>query len=332
MVQAKPAGTVRLGAVVARNPVQFQKGLSLGGFLARYGSEELCHAALVALRWPDGFACPRCGAREHAVLGRRRLFQCSACRHQTSVKAGTVFAASKLPLAKWFLAIYLLTQSKNDVAALELMRQLGVRYDTAWLVKQKLMAAMLERNRQRPLAGEVQIDDAYLGGEKKWCEGGKRGRGSPNKIPFLAAVATREGRPVAVHLRRVDGFTKEQLGRYARASLAPGARVVSDGLHCFAALAEAGFAHTVIKTGGGPRRPTEPAFAWVNTVLGNVKAAITGTCRALGARHTARYLAAYEYRFNRRADLRGMVPRLAYVALRLPPTPYRTIVPAEADG
>jgi transposase-like protein len=172
---------------VARNPVQFQRGLSLGAFLAAYGTEEQCHAALVALRWPDGFVCPRCGGRRHGVIGPRRLFQCSACRHQASVKAGTVFAASKLELTKWFLAIYLMTQSKNDVAALELMRQLGVRYDTAWLVKQKLMAAMLERNRQRPLAGEVQIDDAYLGGELKWAEGGRRGRGSPNKLPFVAA-------------------------------------------------------------------------------------------------------------------------------------------------
>ena len=317
---------------MARNPVQFQQGLSLGAFLAAYGTEEQCHAALVALRWPDGFVCPRCGGRRHGVIGPRRLFQCSACRHQASVKAGTVFAASKLELTKWFLAIYLMTQSKNDVAALELMRQLGVRYDTAWLVKQKLMAAMLERNRQHPLAGEVQIDDAYLGGELKWAEGGKRGRGSPNKLPFVAALATREGKPVAVHLRRVEGFTKEQIGRYARASLAPGTAVVSDGLHCFAAIAEAGFTHSVIKVGGGPRRPAEPAFASVNTVLGNVKSAITGTCRALGARHSARYLAAYEYRFNRRANLASMIPRLAYVALRQTPTPYRTLVPAELPG
>lgn len=317
---------------MARNPVQFQKGLSLGAFLAAYGTEERCHAALVALRWPDGFVCPRCGGRKHGVIGPRRLFQCSACRYQASVKAGTVFAASKLELTKWFLAIYLMTQSKNDIAALELMRQLGVKYDTAWLVKQKLMAAMLERNRQRLLAGEVQIDDAYLGGEMKRAEGGKRGRGSPNKLPFVAAVATRDGRPVAVHLRRVEGFTKEQIACCAKAGLAPGAAVVSDGLHCFAAIAEAGFAHTVIKTGGGPRRPAEPAFACVNTVLGNVKSAITGTCRALGARHSARYLAAYEYRFNRRVDLKSMIPRLAYVALSQRPSPYRTLVPAETSG
>lgn len=317
---------------MARNPVQFQKGLSLRGFLGQYGSEDQCHAKLVSLRWPKGFECPRCGGQKHGVIGPRKLFQCSACRYQVSVKAGTIFEASKLPLTKWFLAIYLMTQSKNDIAALELMRQLGVRYDTAWLMKQKLMAVMLERNGQRRLAGLVQIDDAYLGGEKGWNEGGKRGRGSPNKIPFVAAVATREGRPVAIHLRRVEGFTKQQIGRYAAACLAPGTTVVSDGLSCFTAVAEAGFDHTVIVTGSGAKRPTEAAFKWVNTALGNIKAAITGTCRALRPQHAARYLAAYEYRFNRRTDLASMVPRLAYVALRAAPAPYRHIVSAEPTG
>src|SRR5207302_1574117 len=85
------------------------------------------------------------------------------------------------------LAIYLLAQSKNDISAMELMRQLGVKYDTAWLMKQKIMAAMLEANAARKLDGDVQVDDAYLGGVRS----GKGGRGSPNKIPFVAAVEWR---------------------------------------------------------------------------------------------------------------------------------------------
>lgn len=317
---------------MARNPVQFQKGLSLKSFVAQYGEEVQCHERLVSLRWPKGFECGRCGGRRYSVIGPRRLFQCSGCRYQASVKAGTIFAASKLPLTKWFLAIYLMTQSKNDIAALELMRQVGVKYDTAWLMKQKLMSVMLERNGQHRLSGQVQIDDAYLGGEMRWSEGGKRGRGSPNKVPFVAAVATREGKPTAIHLRRVEGFTKQQIAHYAKASLAPAASVVSDGLSCFTAIAEAGFAHTVIVTGGGARRPTEAAFKWVNTTLGNVKAAITGTCRALRPKYTARYLAAYEYRFNRRHDMPAMIPRLARVALRARPAPYQHIVAAEIHG
>ena len=151
---------------MARNPVQFQKGLSMAEFLRRYGTEEQCHSALVAMRWPDGFVCPACGAREYGMSGPRRLFQCKQCRAQTSAKAGTVFQQSKTPLTKWFLAIHLMTSAKNDIAALELARQLDVKWDTAWLIKQKLMEAMRHRNEAYRLSGDIEIHDAYLGGEK----------------------------------------------------------------------------------------------------------------------------------------------------------------------
>ncbi|HYI85280.1 MAG TPA: IS1595 family transposase [Acetobacteraceae bacterium] len=313
---------------MARNAVQLQKGLSLDRFLAQYGSEEQCHAALVAWRWPEGFTCPRCGGQGHAFCAPRKLFQCSACRHQTSVRAGTAFEASKLPLRTWFLAIHLLTHSKNDIAALELMRQLGVKYDTAWLLKQKLLGAMQDRNQQQPLSGVIQIDDATLGGEATLKPGDKRGRGAPNKIPFLVAVATRDGKPVALHLRRVEGLTKDAIRRYASTSISPGSLVVSDGLSCFNGFDDVGLTHRAIKTGSG-KRPSEPALTWPNTVLGNVKAAISGTCRAFRPRHASRYLAGFEYRFNRRTDLATMPQRLATDALHHQPLPATRVKTAE---
>jgi hypothetical protein len=172
---------------MARNPVQFQKGLGLAEFNALYGREDKCHAALIRMRWPEGFVCGKCGERKHSYANSRRVFQCSVCRTQTTVKAGTIFHKSKTPLVKWFLAIYLLTQSKNDIAALELARQLGVKWDTAWLIKQKLMETMRQRNRTYKLKGKVQLDDAYLGGEKP----GKRGRGAANKIPCQSSLSRR---------------------------------------------------------------------------------------------------------------------------------------------
>ena len=151
---------------MARNRVQFQKGLSMARFNELYGSEDLCHEALVNMRWPEGFECPGCGDSNYSYLCPRRVFQCSGCNLQTSAKAGTVFHKSKTPLTKWFLAVHLLTCSKNDISAMELSRQLGVKWDTAWLIKQKLMEAMFQRNSIYKLDGDVQIDDAYLGGER----------------------------------------------------------------------------------------------------------------------------------------------------------------------
>ena len=123
------------------------------GFFARYGSEEQCAAALRAMRWPDGFRCPRCDRPEHYVVGHgaRRLFQCQSCRHQTSLTAGTVLDSTKLPLRTWFLAIYLISQDKTGLSSLALMRHLGTSYRTAWLVHHKLMAAMAECDALEPL-------------------------------------------------------------------------------------------------------------------------------------------------------------------------------------
>ncbi len=146
---------------------------------------------LSATVWPKGFVCPRCGGRRYGRCANRhgeRMWQCSACRHQTTLLSGTLFEATKLPLRTWFLALYLLTQSKTNVAALELMRHLGVCYRTAWRIKHKLMQAMTEREAGRQLGGLVQIDDAYpgsspgvtfLGGEQRRQTGARLGEQAP---------------------------------------------------------------------------------------------------------------------------------------------------------
>jgi transposase-like protein len=310
--------------------VQFQKGLSETEFEQRYGTEAACRAALFCWRWPDGFECPICGERRHSAIKSRQLFQCSGCRRQTSLTAGTIFAATKVPLRTWFRAIYHVTQTKQGISSLELARRLGVTQTTAWTIKHKLGQVMLERDAERLLTGRVELDDAYLGGERS---GGKRGRGSPGKTPFLAAVETTpEGRPVRLKLHRVTSFCSRAVEGFAKRSLERSCEVVSDGLPCFAAVTKAGCQHTTIKTGSGARAARTPAFKWVNTALGNMKAAITGTYRSIAPKHVPRYLAEFEYRFNRRYDLAAMLPRLATAALQTPPMPYRLLKLAEVSA
>jgi len=307
---------------MARNKVQFQKGMSEAQFDALYGTEALCHDALVRWRWPEGFECPECGGRAHCIVkrGKRPLFQCNACRKQTSVKAGTIFAASKLPLRLWFKAMYLMTQSKKGISSIELGRRLGVTQTTAWVLKQKLAQVMLERNAAKRLKGIVQMDDAYLGGERAGAYGHE------GKTPFLAAVSvTEDGKPDQIVLRRVGTFCNSAIVRVAGAAFEAGVHAVSDGLRCFSAVEKAGCTHTAIKTGSGPKAAKHPCFKWVNTVLGNIKAAMAGTFRAVRDKHTPRYLAEFEYRFNRRYRLDDMIDRLAHVSLRTAPMPYRLL-------
>jgi len=307
---------------LARNKVQFQRGLSLAGFNKLYGTEELCHDALMTMRWPGGFVCPKCQGRVHAYCKPRKLLQCRACRVQTSVRSGTIFHKSRTPLSKWFLAMHLITSAKNDIASLELSRHLDVKWDTAWLMKQKLLEVMLQRNSIYKLEGDIQIDDAYQGGEKPAIPG-KTGRGARGKFPFVIAVQTRKGKPVFTQLRPISAFSKQAVEEYAKANFGKGSRVLSDGLGCWNGLGDAGMKHTPRVTGGG--RPTDPDFKWVNTGLGNVKSAITGTCRSCDMRHTGRYLAGYEWRFNRRFDLPENLSRLGRASAETEPQPYRKI-------
>ncbi len=106
--------------------------LSLLEFQRRFSTEEACQAALEQARWPEGFVCPRCGHRKASCITTRRLLQCSACHHQASVTAGTIFHKTRTPLVKWFWAIWLVAQDKGGVSAMRLSKQLELGYRTAW--------------------------------------------------------------------------------------------------------------------------------------------------------------------------------------------------------
>lgn len=304
---------------MAMNPLQFQPGMSLSELFDEYGTEQQCQQALVKARWPHGFQCPHCGGTDASpfYVEHIKYWQCRACRHQTSLRSGTIFHGTKLPLRKWFQAMFLLSQSKNNISALELKRQLGVSYPTAWRLKHKLMQVMIEREAGRVLQGNVVIDDAYLGGERR----GKAGRGSENKVPFVAAVQlSEEGHPQVVRFDPVNGFKKTDIGQWAERYLCASSRVLSDGLNCFPGVAQAGAVHVPAVVGADRRSTDMPCFVWVNILLGNLKTALAGTYHSFKfSKYAHRYLAEYQYRFNRRFDLKALMPRLLRAAATTSP-------------
>jgi transposase-like protein len=306
------------------------KGLSEATFRERFGTEEACRKALFEMRWREGLTCPGCGHQGFCALKTRKLFQCNRCKKQVRLTAGTVFQDTKLPLVTWFAAIHHLAQGKNGISSIELARRLGVRQPTAWLVKHKLMRAMAAREATKPkLEGRVEIDDAYLGGER---QGGKRGRGAAGKTPIVAAVETTADRkPRRLRLSVVKGFRKREVERLAKRDLAAGSTIVSDGLSCWPAVEKAGCSHVPIVTGSGKRAAGWTPFRWVNTCLGNIKTAIAGTYHHVSPKHAQTYLTSFAYRFNRRYQLDSILERLAWAAIHTAPQPYQ-VVTADALG
>ena len=206
-------------------------------------------AGLVRVVNASGYACTHNGPRRWENL---------ECAYQCSSIVGTVFEHTKLPLAVWFLPIYLMTQSKNAVSALEWIRHLGVSYKAAWLIKHKLLLPAQPRR----LDGRVEIDDAYLGGEKA----GKPARGWQNKTVFVAAVqTTADGKPLFMRLTRVVGFTKEALKQWAEKSLTSKAHEVSDGQWYFAVVTPTAASHERDVVDHGRQAVQGPEFRWSNT-------------------------------------------------------------------
>ena len=189
---------------------------------------------------------------------------------------------------------------------------------------------MTEQDDAYVLAGNIQMDDAYLGGE---CTGGKAGRGSENKIPIVAAVSLNEkSHPIHVKITLVVGFTFKALRAWASKHLAPGSAVLSGGLACFRSVTTAGCSHGAIVTGG--KHPNElPQFRWLNTLLGNLKTSLSGTFHAINVeKYAKRYLGGTCFRFNRRFSLAAMTERIANAVCCCMPCTERDLRIAEACG
>ena len=179
----------------------------------------------------------------------------------------------------------------------------------------------------------LRIDIVELGGadegvHRRRPHAAAVGAGEQPRLPAQsAAVSTSpEGRPRKLKLAPVKGSSKREIARGAKHWLAPGAAVVTDGLGCWSALDEAACSHRAIRTGSGRKAARVASFKWVNTALGNIKCAVTGTHRKLGPDHTGRYLASFAWRYNRRYQLQTMIPRFVHSATRTDPMPYRLLI------
>ena len=266
-------------------------------FLARFGTDAQCRAYLTHGRWPEGFCCAGCGhgrAYSHRV---RLIEECAACGKQHSLLAGTMFEQTKTGLARWFLAIWLVTSSKGGISAVELQRQMGFgSYQTAWSWLHKIRKAMVRPSR-RPLAARVEADETLVGGAKP----GKRGRGAAGKTVVAGAVEAGRGkgrgrRLGRLRLQAVADASAESLEDFLAGNVAPPAAVTTDGWQGYAGLGEAGYHHEAINlaTGWGDAVLRLPA---IHLVFGLAKRWLLGTHHgAVRRKHLQAYLDEYVFR------------------------------------
>jgi transposase-like protein len=305
----------------------------LPSFLERFESDEKCREYLVQARWPDGFRCAGCGHDRAWAHKVRLIHECAACGKQHAILAGTIFEQTKTGLAKWFLAIFLVTASKGGISAMELKRQMGFgSYQTAWTWLHKIRKAMV-RPERAPLSARVEVDETYVGGPRP----GKGGRGAAGKLKVAGAVESGRGQAKGRRLGRlrlavVPDVSAKSLEGFLGQNLARAATVATDGWSGYGGLAAAGYGH----------EPVDLAASWgdaslrlpaIHLVFGLAKRWLLGTHHgAVGPKHLPAYLDEFVFRFNRRTakNLSHRFARLVEHAVQIPPTTYRALVAAPA--
>src|SRR5579884_691246 len=294
-------------------------------FQEQFATEEACRDYLFACRWPEGFRCRRCGGQEVGVMHRaRRVWQCKRCGAQTSVTAGTVMHGTRQPLRLWFWAAYLVATHHLGISAVQLQRQLGIRYhETAWMMLHKLRAVMVAPQRE-PLKREVEIDEFFLGGLEEGRKGG-RARGSGKKTLCGVVVEVRGQGSGRVRLQTLEDASAKSLGSLLKATTAPGAIVHTDAWHGYDRLASQGWEHR--RRNQNTVAPgEEPFLPRAHRAISNLKAWLHGTHRWASPEHLQAYLNEYTFRHNRRGNPHAAFQTLLGLSTSHQPVTYRQVI------
>lgn len=272
--------------------------MNLPKLIEQFGSEDKCRDYLEDLRWPDGVECPRCGNDSVSKIEKRQQWECNAesCRYQFSVTAGTVFHDSHLPLWKWFLAIYLMGESKKGISAKQLQRTLGVSYKTAWYLAHRIRSAM-EEDSPVPLRGIVEIDETWIGGRKRRVKGES---GRTNKTMVLGAVE--RGGDIRLEVRKGKGReSKASYRSFVYDHVDDKAEFVfTDSDYAWGDMTTWDRKHKKVDHG---REEWVRGIVHTNTVEGVwslFKRSVVGTYHQLSAKHLPAYLDEMAFRFNNR--------------------------------
>ncbi len=271
-----------------------EQEINLVSLIENYHSEESCRARMEELRWPEGVDCPRCDSKSIARMEDRHQYQCRSCRYQFSVTAGTIFHDTHLPLWKWFLAVYLIVESKKGISANQLKRTIGVSYKTAWYLSHRIRAALKEVDAQL-LKGIVEVDETFVGGRMEGQGRGYKG----NKTVVVGAM--QRGGNICLQVVRVTD--RESLHGFIRENTAGDTEAIyTDEWPAYRGIADADTKHEAVK-----HRDKEWARGEVHTnsienVWSLLKRSIVGSYHQVSAKHLDAYLDELEFRFNNREN------------------------------
>ena len=266
--------------------------INLVSLIDRFPNDDKCREYLCELRWPSGVACPRCGDMSVSEIHDRDQWDCNSCRYQFSVTAGTIMHDSHLPLRKWFLAIYLMCESKKGVSANQLKRSLGVAYKTAWYLCHRIREAMGNDPLSGPtLVGVVEVDETMVGGKRT----GENWRDNKH---WVAGAVQRGGN---VRIERIPDVRRDTLHDFIRRTVKDEAEAIyTDALKSYIGIDDADTRHETVNHSAEEWVVGDVHTNSIEGVWSLFKRSIVGSFHKMSVKHMDRYLEELEWRFNNR--------------------------------
>lgn len=276
---------------------------SLTEMIARFPNEQSCIDYMTEIRWRNGKACPYCGSSRIYTFRDNRTHKCADCRQKFSIKVGTIFEDSKIPLQKWFIAIYLLTAHKKGISSVQLGKDIGVTQKTAWFMNHRLREAARTKSFNAPLKNTVEADETYVGGKEKNKHASKKlnaGRGTVGKSIGMVVIE----RGGEVRAFPIPNTQRPTLNSAVQKNVALGAKVYTDEHSGYDGL-ESFYTRARVNHGGGLYVIGDCHTNTAESFFALFKRGLIGIYHKISPKHLSRYLNEFSFRYNIRAEENG---------------------------
>ena len=272
--------------------------------MTAFPDEQSAIDHFTAIRWKRGAFCPLCGSTRVYHFSDRRTHKCGDCRKRFSIKVGTIFEDCKIELRKWMMAIWLITSHKKGIASTQLAKDIGVTQKTAWFMLHRLRHAAQAKSFARPLIGEIEADETFIGGKEKNKHAWQRTGGKQGGAGKAAVLGILE-RGGELRTTETPNLTARTVQQVIREHVAPGAALMTDEHGAFNGLSNGYHHHRVNHSAGEYVRHYVLHTNGIESVWALFKRQIVGTHHYLSRKHLSRYLGEMTWRFNARESGEG---------------------------